>query len=158
MLRRNSCSTPPTPLHPSPQVWCSSLLHVTAPRLAESLAHADSCGKRLQWLAITALCIAYSGAVSYSFPYFSVVMAIIASLGDLMSMFGLPCLFSLKLLKLGRAERGLCWVLVVLSVALSAAGVVSSFAELAQAFMGHGGGGEGGGSLLSSMQARLSLA
>jgi hypothetical protein len=73
-------------------------------------------------------------------------------------MFGLPCLFSLKLLKLGRAERGLCWVLVVLSVVLSAAGVVSSFAELAQAFMGQGGSGEGGSSLLSSMQARLSLA
>jgi vesicular inhibitory amino acid transporter len=134
---------------------------VAAPQLAASLSHADSCGKRLQWLAVTALCIAYSGAVSFSFPYFSVVMAIIASLGDLMSMFGLPCLFSLKLLKLGRTERCLCWLLVALSVGLSAAGVLSSFAELAQAFMGGGGGGgggEGGGLLLSSMQARLSLA
>lgn len=135
-------------------VWCSSLLHVAAPKLADELSHADSCGKRMLWLGVTALCIVYSGAVSYSFPYFSIVMAIIASLGDLMSMFGLPCLFSLKLLKLSRAERGLCWVLVVLSVGLSAAGVVSSFQELFASWLG---GGDANG-LLSGVMARYSLA
>jgi hypothetical protein len=63
-------------------------------------------------------------------------MAVIASLGDVMSMFGLPCLFALKLLKLRKAEAYACWVLLVLAVGLSGCGIFSSVQQLVEAYMG----------------------
>lgn len=85
---------------------------------------------------VTVLCIAFGGIVAYTFPFFSIVMAIIAALGDIMSMFGLPCLFSIKLLRLPSWEKWLCWVLLVLSVLLSAVGVFSSVQQLIEAYAG----------------------
>jgi hypothetical protein len=58
--------------------------------------------------------------------------------GDVMSMFGLPCLFAIKLLRLPRWERCLCWGLLVLSSGLSAVGVCSSLQQLAAAYTGGG--------------------
>jgi hypothetical protein len=55
------------------------------------------------------------------------------------TQFGLPCIFAVRLLKLGRAEAGLCCALAVLAVALSGAGLVSSAQQLAEAL---GGGGQ----------------
>ena len=45
-------------------------------------------------------------------------------------MFGLPCLFALRLLPLRRAEQWLCRVLLALACCLSAAGVFSSVQQL----------------------------
>lgn len=82
---------------------------------------------------MTVLCIAFGGGLAILLPYFSIVMAVIAALGDIMSMFGLPCLFAIKLLRLPRWEKGLCWVLLVLAVCLSAVGVLSSIQQLIEA-------------------------
>ena len=87
-------------------------------------------------MAVTVLCIGFGGGVAYTFPFFSIVMAVIAALGDVMSMFGLPCLFSIKLLRLKAWEKGVCWVLLVLSVALSSVGVFSSMQQLIEAYAG----------------------
>lgn len=72
--------------------------------------------------------------MAYTLPFFSIVMAIIAALGDVMSMFGLPCLFSIKLLRLPAWEKSLCWGLLVLSSVLSAVGVFSSVQQLIEAW------------------------
>eukprot|EP00775_Hariotina_reticulata_P008889 gene8889-9067_t len=85
-------------------VWCSLLLQLFAPRYAEELSLSNSWSKKGLWMAITLLCIAFAGTVAYIFPFFSIVMAVIASLGDVMSMFGLPCLFAIKLLRLPKWE------------------------------------------------------
>lgn len=87
-------------------------------------------------MACTVLCVAFGGVVAYTFPFFSIVMAVIAALGDIMSMFGLPCLFSIQLLRLPRWEKGLCWALLGLSVVLSAVGVFSSVQQLIEAYAG----------------------
>eukprot|EP00775_Hariotina_reticulata_P002276 gene2276-2588_t len=86
-------------------VWSSLLLHLTVPKYAEELSLTNSWSKKGLWMAITLLCIAFAGTVAYIFPFFSIVMAVIASLGDVMSMFGLPCLFAIKLLRLPKWEE-----------------------------------------------------
>lgn len=111
-------------------------LAAAACRHAQELTHTNSLSKKGLWMACTVLCVAFGGAVAYTFPFFSIVMAVIAALGDIMSMFGLPCLFSIKLLRLSRWEKGLCWVLLVLSVMLSAVGVFSSVQQLIEAYAG----------------------
>ncbi|WIA35643.1 hypothetical protein OEZ86_004057 [Tetradesmus obliquus] len=119
-------------------VWCSLLLQLTNPKYAQELSHHHTEGwsKRSLWLAVTLLCIVVSAAIAYTLPFFSIVMAVIASLGDVMSMFGLPCLFALKLLKLRRFEMYSCWVLLVLAVALSGCGIFSSVQQLVEAYLG----------------------
>jgi len=49
-------------------------------------------------------------------------------------MFGLPCLFAIKLLKLSRSETAVCWVLLAVAVALSSCGLFSSVQQLVEAF------------------------
>ena len=51
-------------------------------------------------------------------------------------MFGLPCMFAISLLKLGRAEAAACCVLAAVAIALSGAGFVSSVQQLIAAFKG----------------------
>jgi hypothetical protein len=55
-----------------------------------------------------------------------------------MSMFGLPCLLALKLLKLRTAEAYACGVLLVLAVGLSGCSIFSSKQQLIEAYMGQG--------------------
>lgn len=90
----------------------------------------------MSWLTFSCLGIAYSFGVAATFPFFSTVMAIIASLGDLASAYTLPALFVLVLAgsQLSRAERGLCYVIIPVSFALSAWGVVSSVIQLIHEF------------------------
>jgi hypothetical protein len=117
------------------------LLLPAAPcRYAHELAHHHTEGwsKRSRWLGVTLLCITISAFIAYTLPFFSIVMAVIASLGDVMSMFGLPCLFALKLLKLRRTEAYACGVLLVLAVGLSGCGIFSSVQQLVEAYMGQG--------------------
>jgi amino acid permease len=99
-------------------------------RYADELAATSSWRTKGLWLAVTLVCIAFGGCVAWALPYFSIVMAVIAALGDVMSMFGLPCLFALRLLPLRRPERWLCRALLMLACALSAAGVFSSVQQL----------------------------
>jgi hypothetical protein len=98
--------------------------------------HTEGWSKRSLWLGVTLLCITISAFIAYTLPFFSIVMAVIASLGDVMSMFGLPCLFALKLLKLRTAEAYACGVLLVLAVGLSGCGIFSSVQQLIEAYMG----------------------
>ncbi|GBF91241.1 hypothetical protein Rsub_03561 [Raphidocelis subcapitata] len=135
-------------------VWSSSLLHIASSRSGSASTESGSGGasgagggahdggarRRLVWLCVTCGCVAFSTAAVWAFPFFSEMMGIIASLGDIMSMFGLPCIFAVRLLKLGRAETALCWALAALAVALSGAGLVSSAQQLAEALGGGGGG------------------
>ena len=69
-------------------------------------------------------------------PYFSLVMAIIAAVGDLTAAYALPALFCLKLsgprLPLPAWQRGLCWALIPVAVALSVLGLGSSLMDLYQ--------------------------
>lgn len=126
-------------------VWSASLLHVFKKKQEASEdgdSHhgdaEDSTAAKVEWLGVTLLGVTFAALVSYSLPYFSILMAIIASLGDLASMLGLPCLFSIKLLRLKAPEKALCWLLVVLSVVLSALGIVSSVHQLLEESL-HGG-------------------
>lgn len=79
-------------------------------------------------------------STSFTFPactYLSVCLqAVIASLGDVLSMFGLPCLFALYLLPMRRWESGMCRVLVVMATALSGLGMYSSIQQLIEAYQG----------------------
>ena len=64
------------------------------------------------------------------------VVALISAVGDLFSAYALPCLFSLKLLKLPGWERALCVLLIPLSAGISLVGVWSSVAELISKVLG----------------------
>lgn len=105
-------------------------------RHAQALTHGNSWSKRLLWMGVTVLCIAFGGIVAVSLPFFSLIMAVIAALGDIMSMLGLPCLFAIKLLRLTREEKGICWGLLVLAVLLSTVGVASAVQQLVEAYKG----------------------
>ena len=89
---------------------------------------------RLLWFLTTSACITMSALVSYALPFFTIIMAIIASLGDLMSMFGLPCAFAIKLLKLPMWEVVLCGGLAAAATGLSVVGVMSSVWQLVEAY------------------------
>lgn len=58
------------------------------------------------------------------------MQAVVAALGYTMSMFGLPCLFAIKLLGMPRLEVALCGFLVVAATGLSGVGMVSSVQQL----------------------------
>lgn len=105
-------------------------------RYAAELTHTNTFSKKGVWLVVTMLCISMSGVLAYTLPFFSILMAVIASVGDVMSMFGLPCLFALLLLKLTHLEKGICRVLLVLAVGLTAFGIFSSVQQLIEAYHG----------------------
>eukprot|EP00878_Enallax_costatus_P016196 GHUV01016987.1.p1 GENE.GHUV01016987.1~~GHUV01016987.1.p1 ORF type:complete len:388 (+),score=87.51 GHUV01016987.1:448-1611(+) len=117
-------------------VWCSLLLHVTMPKYAKELTVTNSWSKKGLWLLVTLLCITVAAFVAYTLPFFSIVMAVIASLGDVLSMFGLPCLFAIYLLPLRTWESGLCKLLVMLATVLSGAGMYASLQQLVEAYHG----------------------
>lgn len=120
-------------------MWSASLLHIVLPARATGLAEgAGTQRSRTLWAAVTTGCVAFAAATVAVLPYFAELMAIVASLGDVMSMFGLPCLFALKLLKLNRAEAAACCVLAVVAVLLSGAGLASSVQQLVVAVKGGG--------------------
>ena len=84
-------------------------------------------------------------------PFFSLIMAIIAALGDVTSGWLLPALFVLKLSTSGggggnqdsrvgalpRWQAMICYVLVPLAAVLSVAGLASSVAALVSKLLGH---------------------
>jgi Transmembrane amino acid transporter protein len=120
-------------------VCCSTLLHLVSPAHMAEL-HAGRTAARARWLLATAAVVAAAACIAYALPFFSLVMAVISSLGDVMSMAGLPCIFALQLLKLSRTEAAVCRVLSVIAVGLSAVGMVCSLQQLVAAAAGGGGG------------------
>ena len=76
--------------------------------------------------------ISFSFAMAIFFPYFSIVMALIASIGDLAAAYALPAMFSLKLLgdTMPSWEKLMCYVIIPVSLVLSGLGVYSSLASL----------------------------
>ena len=87
---------------------------------------------RVTWAATVTIGIAFSFATSVSFPYFSIVMALIASTGDLASADALPAMLNLKLLgdRMSKWAKLLCYNIIPVSLVLSALGVYSSLASL----------------------------
>ena len=96
----------------------------------------------------------YSVLVAALLPFFSSLMAVIASLGDLAGAYALPALFVLVLAArsgspLGRTESLLCRVLIPFSLLLSAAGMVLSVKNLFDDMSS--GSGRGGGEELKGL-------
>eukprot|EP00884_Botryococcus_braunii_P015159 jgi/Botrbrau1/23644/Bobra.55_2s0030.1 len=119
-------------------VWTHLAQHFVVPSMNQQ-ENANTPQGRLSWFTFSCVGIAYSFAVASTFPFFSTVMAIIASLGDLAGAYTLPAIFVLVLAgpRLSRAERFLCYVIVPVTLALSAWGVVSSIMQLVHEFMKH---------------------
>lgn len=97
--------------------------------------HHHSNQHSLRWALASTLCVLYSVLVAALLPFFSSLMAVVASLGDLAGAYALPALFALVLAAksgnpLGRAESLLCRLLIPLSLLLSAAGMVLSVKNL----------------------------
>ncbi|EFJ46057.1 hypothetical protein VOLCADRAFT_93560 [Volvox carteri f. nagariensis] len=86
--------------------------------------------QRLLWLLLTCCGGCFGYVAAFLLPYFSEVVAVIASVGDMALMLGLPCLCALQLLRLSRGERMLCWFLTGLAVVLSVFGAVLSIERL----------------------------
>ncbi|KAJ9525183.1 hypothetical protein QJQ45_020709 [Haematococcus lacustris] len=87
--------------------------------------------KQAAWACLTCSCVALSVVGSCSLPFFSIIMAVIASSGDFMGLVGLPCLFSLYLVRdMSRWEVPLCWTAVLLSVVGSLLGLQSALQQL----------------------------
>ena len=78
-------------------VWADMVLHVLVPHMNDSASRQTTIG-RLTWAAAIVIGIAFSFVISIFFPYFSIVMALIASIGDLAAAYALPAMFSLRLL------------------------------------------------------------
>lgn len=121
----------------------------------------------LRWALASTLCVFYSVAVAALLPYFSSLMAVIASLGDLAGAYALPALFALLLASkkeeegrrrggiaggggappplIGATEALLCRTLLIPgSLLLSAVGMVLSVRALLDD-MEEGGTGANGG-------------
>ncbi|KAL6760096.1 transmembrane amino acid transporter protein-domain-containing protein [Haematococcus lacustris] len=93
--------------------------------------------KQAAWACLTCSCVALSVVGSCSLPFFSIIMAVIASSGDFMGLVGLPCLFSLYLVRdMSRWEVPLCWTAVLLSVVGSLLGLQSALQQLLVAMGG----------------------
>ena len=112
-------------------VWADMVLHIVVPHMNDPASRRTSIG-RVTWAATITIGIAFSFAISVFFPYFSIVMALIASIGDLASAYALPAMFNLKLLgdRMPRWERLVCYNIIPISLVLSALGVYSSLASL----------------------------
>ncbi|KAL3133625.1 hypothetical protein ABBQ32_008143 [Trebouxia sp. C0010 RCD-2024] len=116
-------------------VWADMVLHVVAPSMNDSSARGTASG-RLIWAAVIVVGIAFSFAVSVFFPFFSIVMALIASIGDLAAAYALPAMFNLKLLghQMPSWEKLVCYIIIPVSLVLSGLGVYCSLASLIHEF------------------------
>ena len=116
-------------------VWADMVLHIVAPHMNESSARQTTTG-RLMWAGVIVIGIAFSFVVSIFFPFFSIVMALIASIGDLAAAYALPAMFNLKLLgdRMPSWEKLVCYIIIPVSLVLSGLGVYSSLASLIHEF------------------------
>jgi hypothetical protein len=84
------------------------------------------------WASVSAAFVAAATFLAYIFPFFSTIVAFFASIGDVAAQFGLPCLFSLVVVRSHMAswEVPLCYALIPFSVVLSCAGIYSTVFKL----------------------------
>ena len=112
------------------------MLHLLLPQYADSLpSSAPVAQKRasaLVWVGTSVAGALLAFVTAALLPYFSTIMGLVAAIGDTSAAYLLPALFCLKLLpeRLTALQRGLCWALVPLSVAVAAAGTWASGSEL----------------------------
>ncbi|KAK9902167.1 hypothetical protein WJX75_006684 [Coccomyxa subellipsoidea] len=118
-------------------IWTHLLLHLFVPSMNGAEVSSSLKG-RAAWAAVSIAGIGLSWLVSVTFPYFSTVMAIIAALGDLAGAYALPALFVLYLMahRLPRWERVILYIIIPVSLALSAVGIISSIKELISQYRG----------------------
>ena len=117
-------------------VWARTLLHLAWPEHAEPVPSSAPASQRrtaaLVWGGTSAAGALLAFTIASLLPYFSTVMGLVAAIGDASAAYLLPSLFCLKLLpeRLTPLQRGLCGVLVPLSVVISLAGTWASGSEL----------------------------
>lgn len=106
------------------------LTHLVLTVVAKHRAPARSWQGWGAWTLVSGVGVLASWALASGIPFFSLVIALVAAVGDVAAGYLIPALLALRLLPLGRAERWLCRALVPLSVALSAAGIFSAVREI----------------------------
>lgn len=111
-------------------VWTDLMLDFTA-RQSHTLNKSPRRQKFL-WLVTSCIGIAFAASMAYLLPFFSTIMGLIAAIGDLSAAYALPALFCLCLMRREMPiwEQALCFLLVPLSVLLSAFGIYSSVYQL----------------------------
>lgn len=111
-------------------VWTDLVLLLSGAAKGVASQQQEIPSPRAAWAGVSTLGLLFCFLVAYTFPYFSIVVALISSVGDLAAAYALPALFSLKLLQLPAWERGLCTALVPLALGVSGLGMYSSLHEL----------------------------
>ncbi|KAL6781314.1 hypothetical protein ACKKBG_A10640 [Auxenochlorella protothecoides x Auxenochlorella symbiontica] len=112
------------------QININVLTHLVLTVVAKHRAPARSWRGWGAWTLVSGVGVLASWALASGIPFFSLVIALVAAVGDVAAGYLIPALLALRLLPLGRAERWLCRALVPLSVALSAAGIFSAVREI----------------------------
>ncbi|KFM29202.1 hypothetical protein F751_1578 [Auxenochlorella protothecoides] len=112
------------------QININVLTHLVLTVVAKHRAPARSWQGWGAWTLVSGVGVLASWALASGIPFFSLVIALVAAVGDVAAGYLIPALLALRLLPLGRAERWLCRALVPLSVALSAAGIFSAVREI----------------------------
>lgn len=111
-------------------VWTDLILDFTARR--SRAVNKSPRQQRFLWLVVSIIGIAFAAVMAYLLPFFSTIMGLIAAIGDLSAAYALPALFCLCLMRkeMPKWEQALCYLLVPLSVVLSAFGVYASVVQL----------------------------
>ncbi|KAL3140245.1 hypothetical protein ABBQ38_004517 [Trebouxia sp. C0009 RCD-2024] len=111
-------------------VWTDLALDFTTRRNPH--ANKSPGSQKLLWLVTSCVGIAFAASMAYVLPFFSTIMGLIAAIGDLSAAYALPALFCLCLMRheMPRWEQALCYLLVPLSVLLSALGIYASVYQL----------------------------
>ena len=111
-------------------VWTDLILDFTTRR--NPTANKSPGSQKLLWLVTSCIGIAFAASMAYVLPFFSTIMGLIAAIGDLSAAYALPALFCLCLMRreMPRWEQALCYLLVPLSVLLSAFGIYASVYQL----------------------------
>ncbi|KAL0023611.1 hypothetical protein WJX77_006953 [Trebouxia sp. C0004] len=117
-------------------VWTDLILDFTARR--SPTVNKSPRRQRMLWLITSVIGIAFAASMAYLLPFFSTIMGLIAAIGDLSAAYALPALFSLCLMRREMPvwEQALCFLLIPVSVLLSAFGIYSSVYQLILQFTG----------------------
>lgn len=125
-MKRGSPTLPRSP----PQININVLTHLVLTVGAKHSAPAASWRGWAAWTLVSSTGVLGSWALASGVPFFSLVIALVAAVGDVSAGYLIPALLALRLLPLGRGERWLCRALVPLAVALSGAGIFSAVREI----------------------------
>lgn len=92
----------------------------------------------LPWFLATVFVVGYSGVVTVALPFLSALIGVLSAMTYLLCAYTLPALFVLKLFgdKVSRLEKGVLYLIIPASIALSALGLYASLLELMQGVTG----------------------